>query len=83
MILEEFMDDVIDLNIDFEFKSHSIKNWFNDNYFICLYDKLGNFIHSFETIEEVAHFFNQSLKYVVQSIKNNRCMEYDHKRYIK
>ena len=51
------MNNVLNQN----FKINSIRDWFNSNYFISLYDDKDNNLYSFENIEESAKFFNMKL----------------------
>lgn len=67
----------VDLNKNF--KSNYVKQWFNDNYFISLYDDEDNNIFSFDIIEEALCFFNMSLKIFLQSLRNGT-IEYEHKK---
>ena len=67
----------VDLNKNF--KCNYIRQWFNDNYFISLYDSGDNNIFSFDTIENASCFFNMSLKIFLQSLRNG-VIEYNNKR---
>ena len=50
--------------------------WFNDNYFISVYDENDNNIASFENIETPTKVFNIELKKILESIRNNTRLEY-------
>lgn len=69
----------IDLNLNF--KSNLVKQWFNDNYFIGLYDNNDVLLTVFENTDETCKFLNMPLRYLVQALKNNWGVEYNHKRY--
>ena len=51
--------------------------WFNDNFFIAVYDQNDNYIASFENIESIETAFNIKLKEVLKRIKNNLGLEYN------
>ncbi len=61
------------------FKINSVRNYFNLNYFICLYDEQDNYITSFENIESSTQFFNMRLCNFLRALRNG-VIEYDHKR---
>ena len=65
------------LNVSFKF--NSIKNWFNENYFICLYDRFDNYITSFDTIEDTSKFFNKPIKRIIYNLRNGIGVAYNHK----
>lgn len=67
------MNDVI--NRDYRKKDNL--SWFNDNYFIAVYDCNDNYITSFENIEMVPAVFNIKLKKILESIRNNTRLEYN------
>lgn len=69
------MDNVIDLNVNF--KSNKIKQWFNENFYIGLYDSNDNFITLFEDIEEPSKFFNIPLFLFIRALKRGT-IEYNH-----
>ena len=45
--------------------------WFNDNYFIAVYDQYDNFITYFENIENVCQAFNIKLSKLLKYIRYN------------
>jgi hypothetical protein len=67
----------IDLNQNF--KVNSVRNWFNDNYFISLYDNEDNNLFSFNNIETASHFFNMKLCHFLRALRNG-VIEYNNKR---
>lgn len=67
----------IDLNVCFKF--NSVKNWFNQNYFICLYDKQDNYITSFENIETASNFFNKPVWRILENLRRGIGITYNHK----
>ena len=50
--------------------------WFNDNYFISVYDENDNNIMSFENIETPTKVFNIELKKILEAIRKNARLEY-------
>lgn len=52
-------------------------NWFNDNFFIAVYDQNDNYITSFEKIESIDTAFNIGLKKILEAIRNNTRLEYN------
>ena len=69
------MNSVNLLNLDF--RSSLTKKWFNDNYFIGLYNLDDTLITVFEDIESVTRFLNKPLKLVIYRLKNNDYIEYN------
>lgn len=69
------------MNFDFlqNFKTNFVKQYFNDNYFICLYDKQDNYITSFENIEQSSKFFNMKQKNFLRALKKG-VIEYNNQR---
>lgn len=61
------------------FKINSVREYFNNNYFICLYDELDNYITFFENIESATNFFNMRLCNFLRSLRSG-IIEYNHKR---
>lgn len=54
--------------------------WFNDNFFIAVYDQYDNFITDFDNIESTTNAFNISLKKILESIRNKTRLEYKGKK---
>lgn len=50
--------------------------WFNDNYFISVYDENDNNIMSFENIESTSTAFNIGIKPILKHIRYNLGFEY-------
>lgn len=63
------------LNLDF--RSSLTKKWFNDNYFIGLYNLDDTLITVFEDVEALTKFLNKPLKLVIYRLKNNDYIEYN------
>ena len=61
------------------FRINSVREYFNNNYFICLYDKQDNYITSFENIEESTNFFNMRLDNFLRALRKGT-IEYNNKR---
>lgn len=68
-----------ELNVCFKFSS--IKDWFNQTYFICLYDKQDNYITSFDNLEDLSLFLNKSIGWIIDNLRRGLGIVYDHKRY--
>ena len=66
-------------NLNQNFKNNSVKNWFNDNYFISLYDSEDNNIFDFDNIELATNFFNMPLKTFLRALRNG-IIEFDCKK---
>ena len=54
--------------------------WFNDNFFIAVYDQYDNFITNFDNIESTTNALNISLKKILESIRNKTRLEYKGKK---
>lgn len=67
----------IDLNVNF--KSNLVKQWFNDNYFISLYDNDDYLITVFNDIEEPTKFFNMPLFEFLRALRVG-VIEFNHKK---
>lgn len=61
------MENIKDLKVNF--KSYDVKEWFNNNYFIGLYDRNDNIITIFDDIEEPTKFFNIPLFLFIRALK--------------
>jgi len=61
------------INRDYR-KKDNLK-WFNDNYFIAVYDCEDNYITSFENIESFGTAFNITINKIIKRIKNNLGLE--------
>ena len=55
----------------FNFAKSEVKRWFNDNYYVSVYDTDDNNIMSFEKIEDMPYFFNQPLFQIIRAIRDN------------
>ena len=60
----------------FNFARNEVKRWFNDNYYVSVYDTDDNNIMSFEKIEDLPYFFNQPLNAIIRILRNNWSIEY-------
>ena len=70
------IEDIVEKNYR---KKENIK-WFNDNYFIAVYNYYDENINSFEEIEEMAKKYHLKLKYIFAAIRNRYGLEiYDTK----
>lgn len=69
------MNSVNLLNLDF--RSSLTKKWFNNNYFIGLYNLDDTLITVFEDIEALTKFLNKPLKLVIYRLKNDDYIEYN------
>ena len=63
--------------INRDYRKRNNLEWFNDNYFIAVYDSNDNYITSFENIEMVPTVFNIKLKKILESIRNDTKLEYN------
>jgi len=69
-------EDIVERNYQ---KPANIK-WFNDNYFIAVYNYYDENINSFEDINEMAKKYHLKLKYIFAAIRNKSGLEiYDTK----
>ena len=59
-----------------DYRKKSNLDWFNDNYFIAIYDQNDNNIMSFEDIETPVKVFNITLQRLLDKIRNNLGIEY-------
>lgn len=60
-----------------DYRKKSNLDWFNDNYFIAVYDQYDNCINIFETIESIGTAFDIGLKKILEAIRNNTRLEYE------
>lgn len=68
------------MNLDVSFRFKSSFDWFDNNYFLCIYDKNDNYLMSFDSIEETSKFFNKSVKRILFALRNNLGIVYNHKQ---
>ena len=66
-----------ELNVCFKF--NSIKDWFNQTYFICLYDKHDNYITSFDSLQDLSLFLKKPIKRILDNLRRGIGITYDHK----
>ena len=64
-----------------DFRSKNIRDLFDKNYFICLYDKQDNYITSFENLTQASNFLNTKVKFILYYLRNNLGIEYNNHRY--
>ena len=69
----------MNFNFNSSFKCNYYRQWFNDNYFISLYDNEDNNLFSFEDIDSATQFFNLPLKTFLRALRNGS-IEYNHKK---
>ena len=69
------MKDILNSN----FRFISIRDYFDLNYFISLYDENDNNLYSFDDIESASNFFNMRLCNFLRALRSG-VIEYNHKR---
>ena len=67
------------LNISFKF--NSVKNWFDNNYFLCLYDRQDNFITSFDCMQDCSNYLGKSIGWIIDNLRRGFAIVYNHKKY--
>ena len=67
------------ISLDKNFKINSVRNWFDSNYFISLYDNEDNNVFDFDNIESATNFFNMKLCHFLRALRNG-VIEYNHKK---
>lgn len=69
----------MNFDLNQNFKINSVRNWFDSNYFISLYDNEDNNVYSFDDIESATNFFNMKLCHFLRALRTG-VIEYEHKR---
>lgn len=55
--------------------------WFNETYFVAIYDLEDNFIDYSEDIESFSKTFNIPIKKLLQIIRTDSCIVLNHQKY--
>lgn len=55
--------------------------WFNENYFVALYDYEDNYVTQFEDVESTSHAFNIPVKKVLYLIRNDSYIVVNNHKY--
>jgi len=61
-------------------KKEALK-WFNDNFFIALYDYYDNYVTSFEDVESITTAFNIPTKKVLYLLRTDSCITINNHKY--
>ena len=67
----------MNLDLNFNFARNDVKKWFNDNYFIGLYDLNDNLITVFDELGALTKFLNKPLNLIIYRLKTSGLIEYN------
>lgn len=64
-----------------DLKSKKALEWFNENYFVALYDYNDNYVTQFDDVESIGHAFNIPVKKVLYLVRTDSYIVIDNHKY--
>jgi len=64
-----------------DLRSKKALEWFNENYFVALYDYNDNYVNHFEDVESISHAFNIPVKKVLYLVRTDNYLVIDNHKY--
>ena len=79
--MNEVMNQICVRNRFKDFRRKKALEWFNENYFVALYDYLDNYVTQFEDVESTANAFNIPVKKVLYLIRTDSYIVLNNHKY--